>query len=291
MTDSRGFTFVQKLPIIFNGYYPLYVTEYSFKRKSQTSGELELVLKGKYFYGKIGVIDYTTSQGNPNTANIKVKFRESGSSTQWEDIQSYNLPTISNAGNFYFDEDTPSVINSFDFDYKKAYEFKFEISDLLTKVEINSKDITKGIPVFDYGEDDFRVNGSLRKRNIKTNGESITGEVYGGAVLYNSETGSSGTITLSDTSVNYTLFDIYFKNNDDIYSFTRVYNPNGKKVELLCTSAFTSALYLKGRTISIDGENITTADTNTYTETYIMNGSYNVAGNNQIYITTVIGYI
>lgn len=180
-------------------------------------------------------------------------------------------------------------------DYSNVEEFKQWLSTHNTEVyyvletpETIQLEAQK-IELFE-GENNVKIISDLNPSTTHLNYYTKSG-LNGGAVLYNSETGSNGAITLSDTSANYTFSDIYFKNNDDIYSFTRVYNPNGKKVELLCTSAFTNALYLKGRTISIDEENITTADTNTYTETCIMNGSYNVSGNNQIYITTVIGYI
>jgi hypothetical protein len=55
-------------------------------------------------------------------------------------------------------------------------------------------------------------------------------------VLYNNTAGTNGSITLAETAANFKYIDIFFRdtsqNND---SYVRVYNPNGKRVQISTT--------------------------------------------------------
>ena len=58
-------------------------------------------------------------------------------------------------------------------------------------------------------------------------------------------TGSNGTITLTETAANFTIIDIFFKGNNGYYDFTRVYNPNGKTVNLATMESTTGSIKCK----------------------------------------------
>lgn len=114
----------------------------------------------------------------------------------------------------------------------------------------------------------------------------------GDIVLYNNSSGSTGTITLSDTSENYYYLEIFYRNNDGYNSSTKVLNPNGKDVVLVSTNpANTNGnAYLKSTQYSISGTKITPEK---YSEVSMFTGgdlSINTS-TNRISIVKVLGWI
>ena len=77
--------------------------------------------------------------------------------------------------------------------------------------------------------------------------------------LYNSSTGTDGTVTLSSSAANYNHMRIYFKKNGDsgACSSTDVYSPNGKKVGLVGANVSGTTGQLFGKVVSISGTSIT----------------------------------
>lgn len=112
--------------------------------------------------------------------------------------------------------------------------------------------------------------------------------------LFTSVNGEYGEVTLSDSSANYTYLEIYFKQQDGTYSYTKVYDPNGKVVQLVVFHVTNNgyAIGVSSRNVIISTNKITTQTTNRYMtinliSTNALNGG---ANNNNIYITKVIGY-
>ena len=117
-------------------------------------------------------------------------------------------------------------------------------------------------------------------------------------VLYdNDDTPAKGAITLSDSAANYSRLTILYKNNNEFYGSTDVYNPDGKKVALLNFSfgdiTTEDPVYLKFRTILISGNTINTAQDKSGAyltgEQRLSDGRHFVK-NDFISITTVLGY-
>ena len=112
--------------------------------------------------------------------------------------------------------------------------------------------------------------------------------------LYNNTSGNTGTITLSETSANFTYLEIaFFSQYNNAYFTHRVYSPNGKKtglryVEIAGPNSFRSSdFFLFGRDITISGTSISTTN-NTYGFTAI-DGGY-CERENRVYIVRVDGY-
>lgn len=116
-------------------------------------------------------------------------------------------------------------------------------------------------------------------------GEGILGEI-----LFENETGVGTNITLAKSVTNYKYIEIFYKDNNGIYSgYTKVYQPNNKHVDISMTEAngknsgyIRRARYLVSDTsmslinkgyINFSGSSI----------------SYNTA-TNYLYITRVVGY-
>lgn len=112
--------------------------------------------------------------------------------------------------------------------------------------------------------------------------------------LYENNEGSTDTITLSNSSANYTYLEIFFKSNENVFNSVKVYNPNGKRVSLISqwTNNGTPAVYLKTRVISIDGTSISSTTANvTHAETTLKaNTAISMDSSNTLAITRVLGY-
>lgn len=78
-------------------------------------------------------------------------------------------------------------------------------------------------------------------------------------VLYNNGTGTTGTVTLSQTAANFTYLKIYYCDNDSIYNCTNIVSPNGKRAYLLSGYPLTSSnqnMNFKHKVVTISGTSI-----------------------------------
>lgn len=110
--------------------------------------------------------------------------------------------------------------------------------------------------------------------------------------LYNNSSGSAGTITLGDSSANYTYIEIFFRdNNNRDCNSEKIYSPNGKTTSLSTTEASTATNTLFRRTrYTISGTSVT-PDTSGAGYAQINNTVPSTnAGGNYIIIYRIIGY-
>lgn len=114
--------------------------------------------------------------------------------------------------------------------------------------------------------------------------------------LYENSTGTTSTVTLSETSANFTYLDIYYYSVPSAststirYGYTRVYAPNGKTVTLANTVYWSNYLEITNRTIVISGTSITNAS-NEQAQFRFTNGSSpsRSSTSSLIYITRIDG--
>lgn len=111
-----------------------------------------------------------------------------------------------------------------------------------------------------------------------------SGTCYMADTLYTSS-GSNGNITLSSSAANYTILEIFFRDNDNHYNSTKVYSPNGKIANLSMTTNISNGqCNYKRREVTING---TAVNTQSYGE---QDGGAAATSTNNIYIYAVIGY-
>lgn len=106
-------------------------------------------------------------------------------------------------------------------------------------------------------------------------------------VLYDNETGSNETITLSETSANFKYLEIFCKSADNTYTSVKVYKPNGKRATVV-SGWFGSAAYFKLSVLTISGNTI--ALTKNSSEITGSNRCNTAGFANAMYITRVVGY-
>ena len=110
--------------------------------------------------------------------------------------------------------------------------------------------------------------------------------VYSGAILYENNSGSAGTITLSDYAYNYDFLEIYFAdhNNGNIKQMIKVENPDGKSAQMQILSQSGTDIRVNVQRATISGKTITKQ----YGQVnYMSGGNYTT---NEIYIEKVVGY-
>lgn len=170
-------------------------------------------------------------------------------------------------------------------DNEYEWNVQVEVSDRIGKTTYNLI-LPKGIPVayVDIKKYSFGVNCFPKHDNsLEVNGVCISGQV-----LYNSESGTAGTVTLSDSAENYTYLEIFYRSSgDNACGSVKVFSPNGKLVHLGTIHYIADYDYAKFALVSVSGSMITFSQN--YQITLKNNGSV-YSAENAIYITRVVGY-
>ena len=112
-----------------------------------------------------------------------------------------------------------------------------------------------------------------------------------GVTLYNNESGSYDTITLNDSIENYNFVEIYyigkFEDSGDSYCYTKMFNPSGKRIELMSNTPKSQANAINLHAlITISGTSLTWLKNYMC---YVGNGGYSGATTNCIRIVKIVG--
>lgn len=190
--DSRGYITTKNDTRVMINYQPVSINNYSFTRENPTSSNL--ILNANFRYNQVNFGE------NINTPEIKWKVNDS----EWITLNdnNYNID----------DKESTITINNLllsnALDYRENGTLYLLINDLLSTATDNMQ-VSKGIPIYDYGEHDFQVNGDLfiadSNRDNKININSIIKSVIP-FVLYDNTIGTSDSIYFEE---NINLEDFY----------------------------------------------------------------------------------
>ena len=146
-TDSRGFSASATVQRELVPYVPLTLNPL-VSRKTPTGDTVILDVKGNFWQGNFGAAD--------NTLTLSYQYRtESG---EWS--ESFPLTGAIPAGNAY----TASTEIS-DMDYRQSYVFRLTATDK-TGTLTQEVSLPQGIPVVDWGRDDFNFNVPIKVKNV-----------------------------------------------------------------------------------------------------------------------------
>ena len=156
--DSRGNTSETLITKTLIPYQPMSILNLSFERTNPTSSNVLINLEATYYQQTFG-----------STANVPiVEWKlDNGSYTT---IPSTNY-TINNTNHklTITNYELTNILN-----YQNSGTFTIKISDKLTGT-LDSRFVTKGIPTFELGEHDAKVNGDLEVTgNLVANGYEIS---------------------------------------------------------------------------------------------------------------------
>ena len=145
-TDTRDYSATVTVPVTLIPYIQLTCVP-TGRRKNPTDGTAEITVKGDYYNGSLGgtdntlTIQYQNGNGEPKTAT----------------------PVIS--GNSYV-----ATIALDGLTYTESFTFTVTATDKVTSVP-KTVTIGKGIPIFDWGENDFSFHVPVKLNNGAYDGE------------------------------------------------------------------------------------------------------------------------
>nr|DAQ59043.1 MAG TPA: protein of unknown function DUF859 [Caudoviricetes sp.] len=256
IVDSRGNVGQKKITVlVYDWSLPSAIIK--LNRKNNYYSESVLNVNANY-----------ASIGGKNTVTIRYRTKKVSESSYG------SYATIQN-----------NVDINFTADNKYEWNVQVEVSDLIGKTTYNLI-LSKGIPITytDIKKYSFGVNCFPKHDNsLEVNGICLSGKV-----LYNSASGTAGTVTLSDNAENYTYLEIFYRSSgDNACGSVKVFSPNGKLVHLGTIHYIADYDYAKFALVSVSGSMITFSQN--YQITLKNNGS-TYSAENAIYITRVVGY-
>lgn len=236
---------------------------------SLPSAIIKLNRKNNYYSESVLNVNANyASIGGKNTVAIRYRTKKASDSSYG------SYATIQNNTDANFTAD-----NSYE------WNIQVEVSDRIGKTTYNLI-LAKGIPITytDIKKYSFGVNCFPKYNNsLEVNGICISGQV-----LYNSASGTAGTVTLSDSAENYTYIEIFYRSSgDNACGSVKVFSPNGKLVHLGTIHYIADYDYAKFALVNISGSMITFSQN--YQITLKNNGS-EYSAENAIFITRVVGY-
>jgi hypothetical protein len=256
LVDSRGNTGQKKITVlVYDWTLPSAIIK--LNRKNNFYSESILNVNANY-----------ASIGGKNEVTIKYRTKKVANST----YSTYTTIQNNTDANFAADNE---------------YEWNVQVNvaDKLGNTTYNLI-LPKGIPVVyvDIQKNSFGVNCFPKHdKSLEVNGVCISGNV-----LYNSASGTAGTVTLSDSAENYTYLEIFYRSSgDNACGSVKVFSPNNKLVHLGTIHYIADYDCAKFALVSVSGSMITFSQN--YQITLKNNGSV-YSAENAIYITRVVGY-
>ena len=252
--------------LIVEGYD--YQKEYEFEIRAQDERNARAIvsipiMKGKPVYNWeddfFNVNGEITKNGNPIFEAIAVS-------------QNYDLNTLTQSGVYYAGQNSTNAPEAYCKvlvmgGYKNTTD-NMDVSQLA--ISVSGKDMW------------FRI------RNTRTWSDWVKIQKHF-KVLYEGNS-SNNTITLNDYVKNYTMIEIYYRDNNNKFSCTKMINANGASVNLTTINIATNpqTLWINTKNVLLSENTITNIS---YAETQLTNNVVNVTETNNIYIYRVVGYL
>lgn len=256
LTDSRGNEGIREITVlVYDWTLPSAIIK--LNRNSNYYSESILNVNANY-----------SAIGGKNEVTIKYRIKKAANST----FSTYTTIQDSTDTNFTADNE---------------YEWNVHVNvaDKLGNTTYNLI-LPKGIPVayVDIKKNSFGVNCFPKHdKSLEANGVCLSGQV-----LYNSAGGTAGTVTLSDSSENYTYLEIFYRSSgDNACGSVKVFSPNGKLVHLGTIHYVADYDYAKFALVNVSGSMIT------FSQNYqiiLKNNGSEYSAENAIFITRVVGY-
>ena len=109
-------------------------------------------------------------------------------------------------------------------------------------------------------------------------------------ILYSNDSGTQGTITLSDSVENYDYIEIFYRNDSSNFKSVKIDNPNGRSVALENIGHYADQSYLRASVIVLSGSNVTWQDYLTGFQILTASATVSSSSSNLIFINKIIGY-
>ena len=283
--DSRNRTASTTRTISVLAYTKPQITTFICSRNTSNLAQVIAQMKGSI-----------TSLNNNNTHTFKLEYATHGSSS-FTTIQTYNQLSLDTSK-------TTTLTENGEYDFRLTATDRFNSVTKIYQVNqafrlINFGADKKSICLGGFSERvgfESKVKAYFKDDVLIWNGSSYVSLLP--KTLYNNASGTTGNVTLSETSANFTYLEIYFGlvNEDSggtsytTMKSTKIYAPNGKKTNLegLTYHENVTIAQLGIVTITISGTSLTRG-----TERYINvpnNSNPTIGTQTKIKIYRVVGY-
>lgn len=169
-TDSRGYSASALVKPTVIPYIQLTINP-TFRRVSPTSNIITVEFYGNFFSGNFGA--------SSNALKVKYRYKENGTET-WSAYVTISASSINIPGDGTYNSNGAVTLGS-NFDYRKSYDLQIVAQDGSGTVVLSNissmAQVTRGEPVFDWSNTDFRVRETLRTANVEPDGEMSIGTV------------------------------------------------------------------------------------------------------------------
>lgn len=271
VTDSRGISntiTVEGLELV--EYIPLTAVAEAY-RESPTSDVVHIAINGNAYQGA-----FNPDGGSNNQVIVGIASRVFGTDEEFVNVGLASVTPNPSTSTYR------ASFSGTGFDYDKAYEFQISASDAISTVT-KVVPVAKGVPLFDWSEDDFRIHAPLYVKY---------GRVLGEHLLFSGK--SAAEVKLSDSVDNYEYVDIYYHdNNGRDAGLERLYDLNGteKTFHLALTEASTAtSTHIRRTQYTCVGDTIT-PDVASAGYLYFSGTTVkHTTGTNYIRIARVVGY-
>lgn len=164
--DSRGYsTSVTVVPKGIVPYIPLTINPV-VSRSSPTSNSIQLTFNGNWFNGYFDEDKGEEGKSKKNSITITYRFRTNptpeGQAYDWSEWQEIDADKIIKQTGSY---NSDGAITLTGFDYQKSYVVTVKVTDGTLTTAAKTVQLAKGVPVFDWGEDDFNFNVDVKINN------------------------------------------------------------------------------------------------------------------------------
>ncbi len=170
-TDSRGLSTTTEVAVTLIPYVKLTCNP-EFSRNTPTDGNVNLTFNGKMYTGE-------WRSGVNNRLTIRFRYRVNDASQNYSDwVGISNQYTMQTSGYFSGTGTSQSAIalarpeqGENGYDYRNAYRFQIEVTDgdgtNVCSTVTREFVVQQGIPVFDWGKNDFRFNVPIKIGNTE----------------------------------------------------------------------------------------------------------------------------
>lgn len=149
--DSRGYSNSANASGLTLVNYIVPTIVETISRESPTSDIVNISVKGKWFNGSFG--------STANTLRVEVRYKPKSQSS-YADTDEYVAMEVTTSGNTY-----TATVSLSGLVYTQAYSIRIRVIDAIHQYEgaladpvYRNTEISKGIPIFDWGEEDFKFN-------------------------------------------------------------------------------------------------------------------------------------
>ena len=178
-TDSRGYTTTKALNMKVIDYIKL--TCNLEVEKLNAEGETSIAVHGNYFNGSFGATD--------NTLQIFYRYKKED-----EDYTEWFTANARISGNTYTTD-----VDITGLDYRAAYTFQAKAKDKILEIQASDQHV-KSIPVFDWGENDFKFNVDAFDKNGNMLGTELTTNDYGALFKSGQSLLETGWVTITPSA-------------------------------------------------------------------------------------------